>query len=66
MAGCAHLGLRFVTFDEEPNLQERSRRPFTCDDCGGPGTARFTMQHVFELFIMPIIKERAHAASRRR
>ena len=57
--GCPHLGLRLVTFDEEPNLQERTRRPFTCDDCNallGLLGSRFTQAQVTEV----LLKERAH------
>ena len=57
--GCPHLGLRLVTFDEEPNPQERARRPFTCEDCNallGALASRFTQAQVTEV----LLKERAH------
>ena len=46
---CPHDGLRGVLFGEEPDLRERGRRPFTCDDCNairGPLGSRFSMDEV--------------------
>lgn len=57
--GCEHLALRLVTPGEEPNLQERVRRPYTCDDCNdilGPLGSRFTQAQVTAL----LLKERAN------
>lgn len=51
MAGCDHETLRLVTLEEEPNIQERARRPWTCDDCQGPAPARFTQYQVQKLFL---------------
>jgi hypothetical protein len=57
--------MRFVTFEEEPNVQERNRRPLTCDDCnesGGVLATRFTLAYAVDL----LLKERQNATSRRR
>lgn len=64
MAGCDHRRMRFVTFDEEPNVPERNRRPLTCDDCNQTGLplTRFTLAYAVEL----LLKERQNAAPRRR
>ncbi len=64
MAGCVHDGLRLVLPDEDPVVMERNRRPFTCDDCGGPETARFTIAQVL-MFAWARLKERTHAAAKR-
>lgn len=61
MSACPHHALRAVTPDEEPDFQERTRRPFTCDDCNVPGLppSRFTHIQVTNLFV----KERRDAAT---
>jgi hypothetical protein len=71
-AACPHDGLRLVTPDEEPTLQERLRRPYTCEDCGGVSNSRFTQGQAFMLLWArlhaladAIAKERPHATSKR-
>ena len=60
--GCDHQRLRLITTTEEPNVQERNRRPLTCEDCNyGDLPSRFTLAQGLEL----LLKERAHATSRR-
>jgi hypothetical protein len=49
--------MRAVTPDEEPRLEERRLRPFTCDDCSSEqvGPSRFTQAYVWNL----LLQERA-------
>lgn len=53
VAGCQHKGMRAVTIEEEPRLDERRRQPFTCDDCTSValGPTRFTMGFVINLLL---------------
>lgn len=64
MAGCPHEGLRLVLPEEDPILAERNRRPFTCDDCGGPELARFTHAQV-TMLLWGRLKEKSHATAKR-
>lgn len=61
--GCPHWTLRLVTFDEEPDVQERNRRPWTCEDCNGSvHFTRFTSVQVIEL----LLKERLNGGRKKK
>lgn len=51
--GCRHLGMRAVTPEEVPNLEDRKLKPFICEDCTSEavGQQRFTHAQVINILL---------------